>query len=249
MNKLCGVILCYNAARYDYCYMQAIQSLLACTDFCVVVAGGTDETLETIWKLQDDRIKLIEITEDEWSAQTGKEKLAYFQNVGIQIADQMGFQYVLLGQADEVYNPRSYKHIREAVEQQKEGYMCHRINLWSSPFYYLQVPENRQPCSTQVVRLAKTNYRSYGDGESIDCHADASFSELIHIWHYGFIRDKKIMKDKVINMQEQIFNIDHDKKLDGIDYFDSTRWFSGDDLAIINEPHPEIMKEWIAQRP
>lgn len=249
MDKLAGVILCYNAAKFDYCYLQAIQNLLDFCDHVVIVAGGTDETFEKVYNLKDEKITLIEITEDEWTEQVGKEKLAYFQNQGIEMADKLGFQYVYLGQADEIVSPKSFKHIREAIQEGHEGYMCHRINLWKDAYHYLQVPENRQPCSTNIARLSKVNYRSYGDGESINVLPNISFVELIQVFHYGFIRNKKIMKDKVINMQRDIFGVTPDSKLDGADEFIPERWFSGDDLGIINEPHPEIMKEWILHRP
>ena len=56
------------------------------------------------------------------------------------------------------------------------------------------------------------------------------------------------MKAKVINMQENVFQIDHDKKLDGADIFIPERWFSGEDLRPIDEPLPEIIKNWAKER-
>ncbi len=104
------------------------------------------------------------------------------------------------------------------------------------------------PCSPQVIRLAKTKYRSYGDAESIDAQCVMNFVNDIRIYHMGFIRDRKIMKAKVINMQESVFGIDHDKKLDGIDYFEPERWFSKDELKLIDEPLPLLIQQWAKER-
>jgi hypothetical protein len=222
-------------------------------DYTIVLDAGSDDgTLERLHYYSDSpNLKIISTEPSEWRNKVGKEKLSYFQNITIQEADRMGFQYVFLLQADECVTPSSYNAIRKAVNDQKEGYICKRVNLWGRDCYHaLKVEESRQPCSTQVVRLAKTNYRSYDDGENLGVDKlSTDYLNEITIFHYGFVRDRKIMKQKVINMQEQIFNIDHDKKLDGADEFIPERWFSGDDLELINEPHPEIMKDWVAVRP
>ena len=56
------------------------------------------------------------------------------------------------------------------------------------------------------------------------------------------------MKNKVIHMQEQVFLVEHDKKLDGSDVFVPERWFSGNDLKLIEEPLPEVIQEWAEKR-
>jgi hypothetical protein len=64
----------------------------------------------------------------------------------------------------------------------------------------------------------------------------------------GFVRKRDIMKKKVIHIQEEVFGIEHDKKLDGIDYFEPDRWFKKEDLRLINEPLPLVIKEWAKER-
>lgn len=114
----------------------------------------------------------------------------------------------------------------------------------------LDVPQSRKPCSTEIIRLARTNYRSVDDAESIGVNsASAEYIDDIRIYHMGFVRDRKIMKDKVIHIQKEVFQVDYDKKLDGIDYFEPDRWFDPkQDLKFINEPLPEVIKGWAAKR-
>ena len=65
----------------------------------------------------------------------------------------------------------------------------------------------------------------------------------------GFVRDRKIMKDKAIHIQRDVFKLDYDKKLDGIDYFEPDRWFNPkEDLKPIDEPLPELIKDWAKKR-
>ena len=64
----------------------------------------------------------------------------------------------------------------------------------------------------------------------------------------GFVRDRKIMKDKVIHIQEKVFGVNHDPKLDGVDEFVPERWFSESDLQLIDEPLPLIIQDWAKKR-
>lgn len=251
-KKLAGVIFYYNAEMFDYCYIEAVNCLLECTDYVFIVAGGTDNTYEkTLNEFKDnEHVTIIYLSNALWDLQTGKEKLNYFTNIGIEAAHREGYEYVFQLQADEILHEKSYPEIRKAIETNEEGYMCTRINLWHSPYLQLDVPQERKPCSTSIIRLTRTCYRSVDDAENIEVPlCETYFESGIHIWHYGFVRKKEVMKAKIINMQENVFGMDHDKKLDGSDTFDSTLWFSGDDLKIIDYPHPKIMQEWIKTRP
>jgi hypothetical protein len=230
--------------------MQSIQSLLECCDFVIVFAGGDDGTFENVSSIKSDKLKVVLLTELEWQSKAGSGKLAEFQNWAIQLADNMGYEYVLLIQSDEIIHERSYKAIREAVNENHNGYMCHRTNLWGTPFMKLKVPANRQPCSTEVVRLTKSSYRSYGDGESINTIPNMDYIDKIEIVHLGFVRKREVMVDKIKNMQISVFQMSEaDQKLNGMTIFDPYKWFDKyEDLELINEPLPEVIKNWAEAR-
>ncbi len=250
MGKLAGTLFVYNGNKFDYCFKESIQCLLEFCDYVIVAAGGDDNTLNDVLEIKSDKLKVIEITQSHWDSQHGKEKLNYFTNICITEAEKLGYEYQFNLQADEILHEKSYSEIREAIETVSDGYMCTRINLWQSPYLQLNVPQERKPCNTSVIRLAKTKFLSVDDAENIGVpFVNYFFENEIQIWHYGFVRKKEVMKSKIINMQEVVFLTDHDKKLDNSDIFDSTLWFSGSDLKIIDYPHPKIMKEWILGRP
>jgi len=253
MDKICGTLFVYNGNKYDYCFKEAIQSLLNFCDHVVVVAGGDDGTFtDCVFMFSESATKMtvLPISKEEWEGQTGKEKLNYFTNVAIEYADKLGFQYQFNLQADEIVHESSYSAIRAAISERAEGYMCRRFNLWASPYMQLDVPNTRLPCSNYVIRLSKVNYRSCGDAESIGVNnVDTAWAEKIKIYHMGFVRKREVMKSKIINMQESVFGIDHDKKLDQAEIFNPDFWFDPQkDLKPIDEPLPLLIQNWAKER-
>ncbi len=247
---LAGVTLAVNGNRYDYNFIQTIYSLLACCDIVIVVAGGDDNTLEDIYNLNHERIKVIEITLDDWNGIKGKERLNHFSNLAVKKAAKLGYEYYFYVQSDELPTERSYKPIREAIATGAEGFMVQRINLWGSPYRYLDVEQDRKPCSTEVIRLAKTNYLTVDDAENIGCdNVNFDYLNSITIYHMGFVRKRSVMKAKIINMQQNVFGMDYDKKLDEEELFNPWLWFDKQkDTKIINEPLPVLIREWAEKR-
>jgi|HubBroStandDraft_3_1064219.scaffolds.fasta_scaffold08128_4 hypothetical protein len=249
MATLGGFCFVINAIRFDYCFEEAIGSMLECCDQVVVVDAGSDDgTLQSLqlWALRSSKLKVISYPIELWDSLHGKTKLAHFQNLAI---DHLTTDYQLLCQADEVIAEDSYKAIREAVERGEEGYMCSRINLWGDPYHELCVPQSRMPCSPQVIRLTKRGYKTYDDGENISCQASFQYVDKIKIWHMGFVRDKKVMKGKIINMQTRVFEMGHDPKLDNMDIFNPWMWFDpSNDVKPITESLPRIVQKWAMDR-
>lgn len=243
-----GVVFCYNAIKHDYCIEEAVLSIKGiCDEIVVLDAGSTDGTQKLLEKLVDKKTVVVCLGEDEWRKHKGREKLSYFQNLA---KSMLTTDYYFLLQADEVLSEISYDGIKEAIATEQEAFLVHRINLWGGCNSYINVTEDRQPCSTRIIRLAKTKYNSIDDGESIEAPATAQFFTEILILHYGFVRKKEVMKSKIIHMQEDVFQLGHhDPKLDTSDVFDSTLWFSGSELSDLPVEHSEIMKEWIKTRP
>lgn len=246
MKGLAGTIFTFNCEIHDYCYKEAIQSLLECTDYVIVCDAGSDDgTAEELFDMQSDRLKVIFRKKQEWDEQKGREKLNYFTNIAIEEAERMGFEYQINLQADEIIHEASYDAIRKAVAGGAEAYMVRRYNLWATPYLYLNVEQSRLPCSTEIIRLAKTQYRSYGDAESINAQCVMDFVKDIRFYHMGYVRKKEVMRSKVHHMQVDVFgHAEHDKKLDQSDTFDPYLWFEQKDLSPIEEPLPAVIQTW-----
>jgi len=255
-KKLAGVTLIYKGQSQDYCFKESIKSLLEFCDSVYItyvqaeIEDGTHSKLMRIIAENPDRIVLILVTEQKWNSIKGKYKLSELTNYAIESAEKDGYEYIYSQQADEVTHEKSYPSIRQALEKGEEAYAISRINLWGSPYTKLIVAQERKPCSTTIVRLAKSKYRAYDDAESLAAIASMEFHDQIRMYHMGFTRKREVMVDKIKHMQQQVFGMaDYDQKLNGMTIFEPYKWFDKEtDLALIDEPLPEIIKEWAAAR-
>lgn len=244
-QSLGGATFVFNGNKFDYCFRESIINLQAlCDQVCVVVIKSDDGTEEAVREILDSKTKLIVLDDTIWNLLSGKERLSHFSNIAIANLDT---DYVYYQQADEVTHEESFAWIREAMVGGGDAYLIRRFNLWNDPYHYLPDSVVNQPCSTRVIRLAKRQYRCIGDAESIDAQA-ADLSLAIFQFHLGFVRDRKIMKAKVVHMQEQVFETPHDHRLDVADEFIPLDYFRREDLAPIPLPLPKHVEEWAKKR-
>lgn len=249
MNKLTGVTWAYNAISQDYCLAECVESLKEfCDQVIVLDAGSLDGTVELVKSFADEKTRIILCDNSEWNAvfPIGKEKLSYFTNKALEKVDTEWFYYQ---QADEITAENSYQWIKHAINQDAEGYLITRINLWGDPYHQLNVEHHRKPCSTEIARLAKTGYWAYDDAESIGCPADTTYLDKIRMYHMGFVRRKDIHCEKIRHMQAEVFRVGVDPKLEGMTEFDGRLWFDYEkDLIPIKEPLPRIIQDWAEKR-
>ena len=247
-KSLGGTLFGYRCLSQDYCLAESVACLKEfCDEIILLDAGSDDGTAELMKSFEDKKTKVILLSKEEWDSQHGAQKLNYFTNKAI---DHLTTEYNFNLQADEILHEKCYNKVREVIEFGHEGYLVKRINLWGSPYTQLNVEHSRNPCSYEIIRLAKSYCKSVGDAESIDAQCVTDYVEDIVIWHYGFVRDKKIMKQKTIHIQRDVFGMTPDVKLDGSDVFEPYKWFDKDkDLIPIPSPHPKLMNEWIKTRP
>jgi hypothetical protein len=251
MNKTLGAVGFYrDPIKWDYCWKESIQSMKDFADQVVIIdANSTDGSWEEAQQFIDDKCKIIRLPEEMWTMMKGRTKLAKMQNIAIYLLDT---DYSFLCQMDEVVSENCYDNIRRAMEVGSESYMCTRYNYWGSTNKtMLNVSQERKPCSTEVIRLAKTEYLTFNDGEMIACpHVNFDFKDQIRIHHVGYIRKKEIHPYKIQNMLVNIFQMgETDKKAPVGQDFQPDLFFSDEDLIPIPEPHPKIMENWIKDRP
>jgi len=246
-KRLGGTQFVIDGLTYDYCFKESIQSMQEfCDEVVIVDAGSRDGTVEVLKTLENEKTKIIYLDREEWDSLHGWAKLNHFSNKAIA---ELTAEWNFYQQSDEVVHEKCHKSIREAVDYgTAEAYLVSRINLWNTPYEMLNVKGNRNPCSTQVIRLAKSQYMTGGDAESIYAPASGAYLDRIRIYHFGFVRNKEVHADKIRNMQANVFEVGVDKKLDGMTTFDPSKWFGPEDLLPVPEILPAIMDQWCLER-
>lgn len=249
-QTLGGTLFCYNGIKHDYCLKEAVASLKKLCDECVILDAGSDDgTAELMQSFYDEKTKVICLPKEEWCKHEGREKLSFFTNLAIaSLSTDWNFNL----QADEVIHENSFPFIREAIEVPgAESYWSRRIDLWADSKHYLDVPHNRKPVGTEIIRLAKTKYLSIDDAQSIAAQpADWTYYDKIHIYHMGFIRSKYVHTKKIKHMLEEIFLMGMDKNVEEMGgVFDC--WgmgFDKNDVKPITELLPIFIQEWATKR-
>lgn len=243
-----GTLFVRNGIKYDYCFKEAILCLqLLCDQVIVLDAGSDDGTVGELKTLSNEKTTFIFCDPSEWEAQ-GKErfKLSYFTN---KAASFLETDWHINLQADEIIHESSFNTIRQAIQKGGEGYWSTRINCWGSTRHALNVPDNRKPVGTEVLRLAKTGYPSVDDAQSLSCPGSFEYLNDIRIYHYGFVRNKYVHCDKIRHMITQIFNWEMDKKVEEMQgIFDPWKHFTKDDVVPIIEATPIFVKQWCDER-
>ncbi len=249
MSKTLGASMFgYNLESMDYSWRESILCMKEFADKIVIVdAGSTDGTDKLMEEYEDEKTTVICLPNKMWQMSKFYQKvqLSYFSNIASSLLDT---DYFFSCQADEVLHENSYEPIRRAIETGNEGFLVKRVNLWKDCFHQLNVPQERKPCSSEVIRLAKRGYGSFDDAENLCVQCVPDFVNDITIVHYGFVRKKEIMPKKIRHMLGEVFQMGVDEKLNGMEIFDSSKWFTDEDLLPFNE-HPKLMQEWIKTRP
>lgn len=268
-KTLTGCIFIRNAVEYGYPIRESIDSLLyTCDKVIVLDAGSNDGTVSMITShlankgigvnyvfdiqkgrsslVNSSKVDLILLDDKLWGMIEGKEKLSYFQNIALKYVET---DYALLLQGDEILHEESKSWIYEALNEGSMGYHVRRINLWGTPDHELNVEEERMPCSSIVLRIAVRGALSYGDGESIEMYpVSDNYIDKINIIHYGFVRERRLMIPKIINMQKNVFCVEPDSKLSGMTIFNPYAWFSKEELKPIEISHSRFIESWVEER-
>lgn len=252
-KSLGGASFAWRAIDQDYHIICTLDCLYELCDQVSVAVGGNDGTPQLVFDWartkKKGKVLITYISQEEWDRQVGREKLSYFSNLAIEKLDTDYFCYV---QADEILSEDSYPFIRQAIETDKEAFFMRRLNLWQDPNHMLNVEQNRKPVSTEVIRLAKKQYRCFDDAEQIgtpECYVLGDIDNM-QIFHTGFIRDKVKHLEKIRHMQVEVFLWgDYDVKAKDCTEFQPSRWFDPEkDLIPIPKPLPKIIRKWAQDR-
>lgn len=253
MKKLGGTMILHNAIKYDYCLEAALESLCSACDHVVVLDCESTDTTPDVLKAMKQRYPHLMIYPHSWAVVSDNKRLSFLTNCARdRLPVDCDWHFNL--QADEVLHEDSIRSIRRSIKAaedgMRDGLIVRRINFWGS--FNKQFPDgySAPPVSNFVCRIARRGRDSVGDAESMQSLRPLKCPD-IHLFHYGFVRDPKIMLDKIISMQTWFgFGVDkkaiHQKETTG--KFNPADWHDPAKLQDFMGSHPAAAAKWIAER-
>jgi glycosyltransferase involved in cell wall biosynthesis len=203
--KVSGFTICRNAVRFDYPIVEAIRSALPIVDEFIVNVGQSDDgTLELIRSIGSEKVR---ISESIWDDSMQKEGRQYSHETNIALSHCTG-DWALYLQADEVLHEGDYDTIRKALHDHLANpavlgftfrYLhfygdCWTTNPWG---YHRAVRIIRNDGQVESCGDAVGFWFKADRGYLQDAHKDRVRPSGAMIYHYGWVKQGKVMQDKL----------------------------------------------------
>ncbi|HEX2788378.1 MAG TPA: glycosyltransferase [Ignavibacteria bacterium] len=248
--RVSGFTIIRNGIMYVYPFKEAILSILPlCDEMIINVGKSKDGTLEAVKSIAETiNDKKIKIFESEWDDKL-KDGLVLSEETNKALKKCSG-DWCFYIQSDEVLHEKYYPVVRNAMEkylneEKVEGLRFRYKHFYGSYDYYQDNYRKWYPKESRVIRR-RDDIVSWGDAMDFR-HKDGSklFVKDINaeIYHYGWVRPPEKLIKKRIDF-ELLYN-DSEKiqeKISKLQNYDEIG-----NLKKFNEPHPEVMKERIAE--
>ncbi|MCH8303767.1 MAG: hypothetical protein IIB94_01405 [Candidatus Marinimicrobia bacterium] len=246
--QVSGFSFVRNGIKLGYPVTEAIRSILPiCDEFIIAVGKSEDDTLEQIKAIGDSKIRIIETEWDKNMFVRGQ--INSFQT-NIALKECIG-DWCFYIQADEVVHEKFLPLIEAEMKKflhddDVQGLLFDYLHFWGSYDYY----QDSRRWYRHEIRIIKNNlgieswesaqgFRRIGRKVRV-VKIDAD------IYHYGWVRPPKVMKEKQIAFQ----SLRHDEAWLQKTFADTPEEFDYGDpkyLAKFEETHPEVMTERIKE--
>jgi hypothetical protein len=251
-----GSLFVRNAIKYDYCVVEAIESLMPfCEEVVVLDCRSEDETLDLLLSCAERHPRLRVIEGAEWEVADNFHRLAV---LAAKAKDHLRTPWHFMLQADEVVHEDSYEPIRRAVEADGWGrstFRIRRMNLYGDMNHMVSYVSTKKPCSDDPVRLGRREIPVVGDAESLEeFQGSSALVRKATIFHYGFVRRGAALIDKCMDMQtwfhgpgstvdERVVSM----KNRGVGFIPS-EIMEDSQLVRVPIPHPKAAAAWVEAR-
>jgi hypothetical protein len=252
MMKISGFTIIRNAVINDYPVVESICSILPVVDEMIVLVGNSeDDTENLIRAIPSDKIRIHHSTWDE-QLKKGGEVLAAETNKAFQLISEDS-DWAFYIQADEVVHEKYHEVIRKTAEQLKddprvEGLLFKYVHFYGT-YDYIGDSRKWYHKEVRIIRNDK-GISSYRDAQGFRRGQKKLKVKPVEaaIYHYGWVKDPKKMKEKLRKVQEfwqdsadEPANIDRvSGEIFNFDQFDS--------LALFQGSHPAVMQKRIAEK-
>lgn len=249
--KVSGFSFIRNGEKYDYPFIEAIESILpVCDEFVVAVGNSDDTTLERVRQIHLDKIKIIETVWDD-SLREGGRVLAVETDKAFQAisADTDWCFYI---QGDEVIHEKYLPEIQQAMQKwlnhpEVEGLLFNYRHFYGS-YDYVGSSFKWYPKEIRIVRN-NTSIYSYRDAQGFRIGENQKLrvkqiDAFVH--HYGWVKDPRAMQLK----QESFNKLWHSDEWVNENVLAAEKFdYSGiDALERYTDTHPKVMQSRIENK-
>ena len=250
--KVSGFTFIRNAVKYDYPVVEAIKSILpVCDDFYVAVGKSDDNTLGLIQGIDKQRIKIIEtIWDNSPEMNTGGKVFALETDKAFQaIPDDSDWAFYIQG--DEVVHEKYLENVYSSMEKYKsdkkvDGLLFNYLHFYGS-YDYIGISPRWYRNEIRIIRNDKTIY-SFRDAQGFRKGDNKKLNVKpvdAYVYHYGWVKEPGIMKEKITNSRINYYKFNLPKELVTSQAFD---YHSIDALSLFTDTQPQVMKERIERK-
>jgi glycosyltransferase involved in cell wall biosynthesis len=251
VSTLGGNVVIRNGNEFDFCWREAVQSLLPVCDTVTICDGeSSDGTQQQVreWASREPKIKLCVYP---WPHPKGDPDFFVKWINYAREHVKADFQFQL--DADEVLYEKSYDAVRRFVQKGgRRSAIVTRWNFWRDHRH--TIPEG--VClGKHVIRIAPQNVWLASDG-SHPMGAEAvamAVKTSIEIFHYGFLRKREEFFKKERLLHGMFFN-SYDPRLEKAEK-ETGNWMAmpglcgwENNLSDYGGEHPEVAKAWLNER-
>lgn len=252
-RKTIGGFVCVrNGDDLDYCWREASTSLLKIVDELVLCdSDSTDGTSEAMQRMADTDSR-ITVINWPWPAPKGESHNWFIEWLNF-ARSHLKSDYCIYLDADEILSdePDCHAALREAAEQDK-CLTVDRLNFWRDAKHL--IPDGHC-CGKWCTRFGRTEYicvsdepRHAGEREIVD---RAIKEPRVHIFHLGFLREKKAFYRKARVVLEGWFNR-FDPRLEEGEKENKPVWETecsfSDQLVPFDGYLPDAAQLWLSER-
>ncbi len=210
--KVTGFTFIRNGLKYDYPFVEAINSILPLCDEIIVAVGKSDDDTRNIVTSLGSKIKIIDTVWDDSLRKGGKVLALETNKAFAEVSVDSDWAFYIQG--DEVLHEKYIPEIKSKMLKFKDDKSVDGLLFDYKHFYgsydYLGASNNWYRKEIRIVRSSKNIY-SYRDAQGFRKNNNQKLKvkpidACIH--HYGWVKEPKAMQGK----QEVFHKLWHDEK-------------------------------------
>jgi hypothetical protein len=249
--KVSGFSFIKNAVKFQYPIAEALQSILPlCDEVIVAVGNSEDNTKELVASVDTQKIRIIDTVWDENLKEGGRvlasETDKAFHAIG-KDAD-----WCIYIQGDEVLHEQYYEEVSQTMHRWRDdknvdGLLFNYKHFYGS-FDYIGTSSHWYRKEIRIIKNNKSIY-SYRDAQGFrkDNNEKLSVKQLnAYIYHYGWVREPKVMQAKYNNFGRYWNGDDWSKRIEKT-YSGDFDYSNIDALEKFTGTHPKVMQQRINQ--